>query len=102
MTDVMSKQGPSKLILLRAKQGDRAAFDELFKSLRDRVQAFIRSKIKPRFSDRLDSEEILQDTFVRAFQSIGSFEGEDPEQFRRWLTGVANKAVLRAETEARR
>ena len=39
-----------------------------------RLKAFIRSRIKPGYRDRLDVEEILQDTLVRAFQSIASFE----------------------------
>ncbi|MGH9360930.1 MAG: RNA polymerase sigma factor, partial [Thermoanaerobaculia bacterium] len=86
----------------RAWEGDRAAFDELFKAFADRVQAFIRSRIRPGFKARLDPEEILQDTFVRAFQSIGSFRGADSEQFRRWLMGVAAKTVLRAEEAGRR
>src|SRR6058998_2323011 len=102
MTGVMAKQGPSKLILKRAKEGDRAAVDELFDAFRDRIRAFIRSRLKPGHGKRLDPEEILQDTFIRAFRSIGSFNGEDPEQFRRWLTGVANKTVFRAEAQGRR
>ncbi len=102
MEGIMAEPDQQILLVRRVKAGDRAAFDELIKAFEDRVRAFIRSRIQPGFRSRLDADEILQDTFVRAFQSIGSFQGEDPVQFRRWLTGVAQKTVLRAEEEARR
>jgi RNA polymerase sigma-70 factor (ECF subfamily) len=88
---------PEKLLVERAQRGDRSAFDDLFALLADRVRAFIRERIRPAYRSRLDVEEVLQDTFVRAFRSIDSFHGEDLEGFRRWLTGVARKTVLRAE-----
>jgi RNA polymerase sigma-70 factor (ECF subfamily) len=91
-----------QLLVQRARQGDRSAFDQLFQRLAGRVEAFVRSKIQPAHRPRLDVQEILQDTFVRAFRSFDSFHGEDLEAFRRWLTGVASKTVLRAEEQARR
>lgn len=91
-----------QLLVQRAREGDRSAFDQLFQRLAGRVEAFIRSKIQQAHRPRLDVQEILQDTFVRAFRSFDSFHGEDLEAFRRWLTGVASKTVLRAEEEARR
>ncbi|MBI4604342.1 MAG: RNA polymerase sigma factor [Planctomycetes bacterium] len=95
----MTERGEQEPIVRRALEGDRSAFDELFRALEDRLRAFIRSRIRSGYRGKLDVEEVLQDTFVRAFQSIGSFRGEDREQLRRWLTGVAQKTVLRAETE---
>lgn len=93
---------PERLLVQRAQEGDRSAFDRLFELLADRLKAFIRSRIRPVYGRRLDVDEILQDAFVRAFRSIGSFRGEGVEELRRWLTGVAGKAVLRAEEQARR
>ena len=93
---------PDQLLVERARQGDRSAFDQLFELLSDRLRAFIRSKIKPAYRERLDVQEILQDTFVRAFRSIDRFYGEGLDDFRRWLTGIASKTVLRAEEQARR
>ena len=90
------------LLVSRAKASDRAAFDVLFDKLRDRLSYFIQSRIRPEYRGTLSADEILQDTFVRAFQSIARFRGEDEATFRRWITGIANKAVLRAEEDARR
>jgi len=91
-----------QLLVQRAQRGDRSAFDQLFKLFADRLNAFIRSKIRPTYRPKLDVQEILQDTFVRAFRSIDSFHGKNFEEFRCWLTGVAGKTVLRAEEQARR
>ena len=95
MEAVMTKHPPTSLLQL-ARKGDRAALESLFRQFQDRLLGFIRSRIAPGYAARLDPEDILQETFVRAFQSIHSFRGEDLEGFRRWVTGVANKAVLRA------
>ena len=102
MKPIMAEQGKESPNVVKAQEGDRSAFDVLFRKFEDRLTSFIRSRIKPGYTDRLDVEEILQDTFVRAFQSIRSFRGQDESEFRRWLTGVANKTVLRAEEQARR
>ena len=102
MSGIMTESGNQWVLVERAREGDRTAFDELFMAFEDRIRAFIRSRIRPGYRERLDAEEILQDTFVRAFQSIGSFRGEDTEEFRRWMSGVARKTVLRAEEAARK
>ena len=89
-------------LVSKAQSGNNEAFGALFSKFRHRLTHFIQSRIGPDYRARLDLEEILQDTFVRAFQSIDRFRGEDEEAFRRWLTGIANNAVLRAEDQARR
>jgi len=85
---------PDRLLLQRAQQGDRSAFDQLFGLFAGRLTATIRSRIRPGHRRRLDVQEILQDTFVQAFRSIASFHGQGIEEFRRWLTGVAGMTVL--------
>ncbi|MBN1441330.1 MAG: sigma-70 family RNA polymerase sigma factor, partial [Planctomycetes bacterium] len=45
---------------------------------------------------RLDLDEIVQDTFVRAYESLRSFRGDDIPSFARWLMGIARIAVIRA------
>lgn len=102
MKAVMTEQHPRELLVQRAQAGDRAAFDELFRTLENRLLAFIRSRIPEGFGAQLEAQDILQDTLVRAFQYIDSFRGQDAEGFRRWLTGVANKTVLRAMESLRR
>ncbi len=102
MNLIMTGKNTSNSLVSKAQSGNNEAFGALFSRLRDRLAHFIQGRIKPDYTERLDLEEILQDTFVRAFQSIDRFRGDDEETFRRWLTGIANNAVLRAEDQARR
>src|SRR3981081_3842823 len=50
---------------------------------------------------RGDVEEVVQDTFVRAFASLGSFRGDSP--LRTWLFTIARRLLLdRRRSERRR
>jgi RNA polymerase sigma-70 factor, ECF subfamily len=83
-------------LLTDARAGDRAAYDGLVARLEPRVRAFVLSRIHPEARPRLDLDEIVQDTFVRAYESLRSFRGDDMPTFSRWLMGIARIAVIRA------
>ena len=87
-------------LLESAQEGDRAAFDSLVAQLEPRVQAFIRSRVGVNVRDRLNIDEISQDTFVRAYGSMKGFRGGDLESFTRWLMGIARIAVIKAANQA--
>jgi RNA polymerase sigma-70 factor (ECF subfamily) len=54
----------------RAQQGDREAFEEIVRRYDKRIHAFARSLVgNPDLA-----EEVLQDTFVRAWRSLASFD----------------------------
>lgn len=92
----MADKQTGKQLLEKARRGDRATFDKLVEQFQHRVQAFVSSRIGGELRDRLGVEEIVQDTFVRAYQSVSTFRGDDLESFARWLMGVARIAVIKA------
>ena len=96
MQVIMTEEHTRDEILVKARQGDRAALDELVAALQDRVRAFIRTRIQPELQGRLDIEDVLHDTIVRAYKSISGFRGDDREAFVRWILGVARIAVIKA------
>lgn len=66
-----------------ARNGDRAAFEELVRRHADALYAVV-----VRFgAPRGEAEEIVQETFVRAWRAIGRFKGES--QFFTWLYRIA-------------
>ncbi|MBI4586981.1 MAG: protein kinase [Planctomycetes bacterium] len=75
---MMDEIGENQLVA-RAQAGDRAAFDELARRLEARLKSFIRSQIKPTYRGRLDVDEVLQETLIRAFQSLPGFRGKDED-----------------------
>jgi len=76
----------------RARQGDRAAFEELVRRHADRVYAVVLRFGAPGG----EAEEIVQETFVRAWRAIGGFKGES--QFFTWLYRIAINETKRHMT----
>jgi RNA polymerase sigma-70 factor (ECF subfamily) len=73
-------------LLLRCRQGERAAFDELFWSFEG--QAFRLAVTILR--DKQDAEDVLQDVFLRVFNCLKDYRGE--ASFRTWLTAIVVNA----------
>ena len=78
----------------RARGGDQDAFAEVFEALRERLLATIRRRLSPPIRARVDAEDVLQDTFVRALHSLDRFECQGKGSFRRWLESIATHVAL--------
>lgn len=91
-------QGPETDLELigRWKAGDGRAATRLVARHSDALARFAVSS-----GEKVETEEIVQDTFVRAFGAIDSFRGES--SFRTWLFTIAKRLILdRRRTEKRR
>ena len=78
-----------ELELIRwAQQGVREAFDELVAPHRGRL---LRSIMKI-VHNLEDAEDVLQDTFLRAYRAIASFRGDSA--FYTWLFRIATNAAM--------
>ena len=69
----------------RAGGGDEAAFEELFRRHRRRV-ALIATRF---FRRREQVEEIVQESFTKAFFALGEFAGGRGGSFAAWLSRIA-------------
>jgi len=77
-------------LVIRAQDGDRAAFDELVRRHADRLYGLVAGMIGPGH----EAEEVVQETFLRAWKSIDRFRGKS--QFYTWLYRIgANEANRR-------
>ena len=63
-----------------AREGDRFAFEQLYRKHRDRIYALL---WRLSGGDAALAEDLLQESFVRAWQKLGSFRGES--RFGTWL-----------------
>jgi RNA polymerase sigma-70 factor, ECF subfamily len=88
-------------LLARVKQGDRAAFDRLTEHCRERLRAAITPRIE-RVARSLDVEDVLQETFLRAFQSMERFQGRDGDDFVSWLVGIARHVIQKQSRRSSR
>jgi RNA polymerase sigma-70 factor, ECF subfamily len=87
-------------IVAAATGGDESAFSLLFERYRQELRVHC-YRMLGSFDE---SEDLVQETFLRAWRSRGSFRDEGPSSFRGWLYRVATNAsidVLRARPRRR-
>jgi RNA polymerase sigma-70 factor (ECF subfamily) len=75
-------------IVQRVQGGDVAAFDQLILKYRERVYAVVYNMT----SNREDTADLVQDAFIKAFQSINRFGGQS--SFFTWLYRIAVNSAL--------
>ncbi|WP_321476256.1 RNA polymerase sigma factor [uncultured Paludibaculum sp.] len=74
----------------RARRGDAAAFGELISKYERRVYRMARQITQ---NDE-DAEDVLQETFLKAFEHLDSFQGQS--KFYTWLTRIAvNESLMK-------
>jgi len=70
-------------LVLRARSGDRAAASQLIDLLHAPIYAYLRRLA----GDAIDAEDLTQQTFAKAWQSLGNFAGRSTVSA--WLHGIA-------------
>ena len=80
-------------LIQRAREGDREAFDRLTARFRGRLEGLIHTRLGPSLRAKVTTEDIVQETVLRAFRSIDRFERGDDDAFFRWLAGIASNVV---------
>lgn len=81
-------------LIARWQAGDEAAATELVRRHADAVGRFAQTQ-----GEREEVEEVVQDTFVRAFASLNGFRGES--SLRTWLFTIARNLVRDRERSRR-
>lgn len=79
----MVASSPDDALVRRAAGGDRNAFDEIVRRHRDRVWAVTLRICR----NHEEAEDALQETFIAAYRSLGSFRGG--AQLSTWLYRIA-------------
>ena len=85
-------------LVLRVREGDREAFETLYRRFFPRIYRFTQK----RMGNRSDVEETVQEIFIATFSSLGAFRGDAP--FGAWVYGLARRTIAnrfkrkRAET----
>ncbi len=83
-------------VVRRVREGDLALFELLMRRHNQRVYRAIRSILR----DDAESEDVMQEAYVRAYEHLSQFEGR--AQFSTWLTRIAvNEALKRLKARGR-
>ena len=102
MKALMVERDSTQHTVERARDGDRDAFDQLAEGCQDRLRVSIQSWSKFQLGPKVDAEDVIQETLLRAYRSLGNFEWRDDDSFFRWLCGIAKRTVAQAVQDARR
>lgn len=84
------------ILVKRAQEGDVTAFDVLTRKYRERLFSVVYNLT----SNREDAADVVQDAFIKAFSSIGRFQGKS--SFFTWLYRIAVNAALTHIKKSRR
>jgi RNA polymerase sigma-70 factor, ECF subfamily len=85
-------------LVVATSSGDELAFEELFERYRRHV-----GRLASRFfNHREQIEEIIQDTFTKAYFALESYHGTHERSFKAWLTQIAINSSYDQLRRARR
>jgi RNA polymerase sigma-70 factor (ECF subfamily) len=85
--DEMNRTGSQDLVN-RAREGDTTAFDRLVTEYQNKVYRLARRMTET----QEDAEDVLQEAFIRAYRSLGSFNGR--AKFSTWLYRITVNLAL--------
>jgi RNA polymerase sigma-70 factor (ECF subfamily) len=74
---------PDQELVLRVQQGDKLAFDLLVIKYQHKIIQLVNRYVK----DINEAQDVTQETFIKAYRSIGGFRGEST--FYTWLYRIA-------------
>jgi RNA polymerase sigma-70 factor (ECF subfamily) len=80
-------------LLRRAQGGERAALQPLLERYYERVRRIVRLRLGTALRRRLDSGDILQETFLAAIRNFARFELRDEASFINWLAVLAENQI---------
>lgn len=86
----MTQASNAQLLALIQSTGDRAAFNQLFSRYDTNLRAFLRAK-----SGENDIDDIVQETYVKAFLNINKFELR--ANYTTWLFKIAFNEFLQSK-----
>jgi RNA polymerase sigma-70 factor, ECF subfamily len=81
-------------LLERANKGEEAAFEALFRRYQARLLRAIALRMDRRVAARVDASDVLQESYLEAFQRLPRYLQQKPMPFYLWLCWIAREKVL--------
>src|SRR5947199_10053954 len=81
-------------LLEQARGGDEQALSRAFERHQRRLAVLIHYKLSPHARAFCEVEDLVQETCLRAFRDIASFRYQSPGSFLRWLSAIADHAII--------
>lgn len=91
---LMDDDSTTRLLIVRAEEGDASAASELVDRHRDRLKRMVGFRLDPRLSARLDASDVVQDTMAEAVVKLPDYLRRRPLPFYPWLRQMAWERVV--------
>ncbi len=89
----MAPEATLQDLVQKAQEGDRRAFDKLVDRCAPRIEALVRRGLGAKLSGKVEVEDLIQETFTNAWQSLGTFRWRGEDAFWAWLGTLARHAI---------
>jgi RNA polymerase sigma-70 factor (ECF subfamily) len=86
----------SAQLLVQAREGGESALGQLLEKHRTYLELLARVEIGRRLRTKVDTADVVQETFLEAHQAFSRFQGQDERDFLAWLRGILSIRVLLA------
>lgn len=83
-------------LVRRAQGGELAALNRLFARYYERVRKIVRVRLGPNLGKYVETEDILQETFIAAVHGFDRFEVRDESGLILWLSKIAEHQIQNA------
>ena len=101
MEMMMSSSNRIENLIQGARGGDLQAFSALEEEFRQRTKALVLHFLGSSHPS-VAAEDVLQETFLRAFRLIKHFDWQGEDSLLRWLGGIARNVVYEIARQNRR
>jgi RNA polymerase sigma-70 factor (ECF subfamily) len=98
----MAELPSTRQLVDRVQKGDRSAFDRLVSTNEDKLRRFIASWGNLHIGPGIDADEVRQETFARAYESIARFQWQGEDSLLQWLCGIAKHVLMKAAEKSRK
>ncbi|MFH1999916.1 MAG: sigma-70 family RNA polymerase sigma factor [Planctomycetota bacterium] len=98
----MEQMQPEKTeqLIIKAQHGDEAAMTELINLHAAQLKEFIQSELGGRLRQRLESQDVIQQVYLEALNSIGKFVDRGEGSFFAWLRKLAMNRICDVDRKA--
>lgn len=80
-------------LIREAKEGSETALNTLFGRYGSRLLALIRLRMGPSLRRRLESQDMLQLTMLKAYERLDQFAGDGEKSMMAWLGAIARNEI---------
>jgi RNA polymerase sigma-70 factor (ECF subfamily) len=99
MVQVMPDRATIHDLIRDAQAGDSDAFAALTTIYRQRLEAIAAARMSPAIRRRIAVEDVVQEVYTRALESLDRFTWRGDDSFLRWLGTIARNVITRHARE---